>query len=95
MAASTGPVLIAAGITAFSELFLEPGHGLSKLNWRIVPAAGGLALALAGLEKLAPQFAVGLAWLTVLTVLIVPMGGGPPPVEAAAAALGYGGKVTR
>ena len=94
MAASTGPVLVAAGITAFSELFLEPGHGLSKLNWRLLPAAGGLALALAGLEKIAPAFAVGLAWLTVLGVLIVPFGGGPPPIEAAATALGYAQKVT-
>lgn len=93
MAASTGPVLIAASITAASEV-LGPGGGLARFNWRIVPAAAGLALALALLERIAPRFAVGLAWLAVGAVLIVPMGKGPAPLELFSGLVSTGKKVT-
>jgi hypothetical protein len=88
MAASTGPV-IAAGCIAFaSEGVLAPlAGGTAQWNWRIIPATAGLALALAGLEKIAPAFATGLAWLTLLTVLIAPVGGDTPPLTLAAKAL--------
>ena len=95
MADSTGPVIIAGSITAANELFFEPGAGLSKFNWRIIPATAGLALALAGLEKAAPKFAVGLAWLAVGTVLLVPLGSGPTPLENANKLLGYTKGVTQ
>lgn len=92
MAASTGPVLAAAAITFANEGLLAPaaGEGAPKWNWRVIPAAAGLALALAGLEKLAPGFAVGLAWLTLATALLVPFGNAPTPIQTAAKALGYG-----
>lgn len=91
MAASTGPVIAAAGITAVNDLVLEPlTGGKATFNWRILPAAAGLALALAGLEHAAPGFAVGLAWLTVAATLIVPFNsGGTSPIENAAKAMGY------
>lgn len=91
MAASTGPVLAAAAITFANEGLLAPaaGEGAAKWNWRVIPAAAGLALALAGLEKLAPGFAVGLAWLTLATALLVPFGNAPTPVQTAVKALGY------
>jgi hypothetical protein len=58
----------------------------------VLPATAGLALALAGLEKLAPGFAVGLAWLTLATVLLVPVGNAPTPFVTAGKALGIAGK---
>lgn len=85
MAASTGPVIAAGTITAANELLFGGG----AFNWRIVPATAGLALALGLLEKAAPQFAVGLAWLCVATVLIVPLGSAPTPIENALKAMGY------
>jgi hypothetical protein len=89
VAASTGPVLAAGAIAFASEGVLAPlaGSGSANWNWRIIPATAGLALALAGLEKLAPGFAAGLAWLTLVTVLIVPVGGDTPPLTLAAKAL--------
>lgn len=95
MAASTGPVLVAGGITAVNELVFAPAEGLGlHFNWRIIPATAGLALALAGLERLAPGFAVGLAWLAVATTLIVPFGNAPTPLENAARLAGVAQKVT-
>lgn len=94
MAASTGPVLAAGAITFVNEGLLAPaaGQGPAKWNWRVIPATAGLALALAGLEHLAPGFAVGLAWLTLLTSLIVPIGNAPTPLATASKALGLTGK---
>lgn len=96
MAASTGPVLIAGGITAANELIFAPVDGRKvSFNWRLIPATGLLALALAGLEKISPGFATGIGWLLVATVLIVPFGNAPTPLQNATAALGYAKKVTR
>lgn len=95
MARSTGIVLAAGAITAANELLFAPLAGVPgarpwhDLNWRIIPATAGLALALAGLEHLAPGFAVGLAWLTLASILIVPVGKAPTPLENAIRVLGY------
>jgi hypothetical protein len=92
MAQSTGIVLTLGAITAANEVLFAPmlhEKGVS-FNWRIIPATAGLALALAGLEKLAPKFAVGLAWLSLVTSLVVPFGHAPTPLENASRALGYG-----
>lgn len=95
MAASTGPVLVAGGITAVNELVFAPAEGQGlHFNWRIIPATAGLALALAGLEKVSPVLGTGLAWLCVATVLIVPFSGAPTPLENASRMLGYAKKVT-
>lgn len=77
---------MAGSITAANEAIFATQKGKSpdwaqSFNWRIIPATAGLALALTGLEKLTPQFAVGLAWLTLATVLIVPFGNAPTPLE--------------
>lgn len=85
MAASTGPVIAAGAITSANELLFGGG----KFNWRVVPATAGLALALGLLEKAAPGFAVGLAWLCVATVLVVPVGNAPTPIQNALKAMGY------
>jgi hypothetical protein len=93
MAASTGIVLAVGGITLGNELL---GATLAKqkwtaatINWRVVPATAGLALALAALEKIAPSFAVGLALLSLMTVLVVPLGKQPSILENASKILGY------
>lgn len=92
MARSTGPVLAIGAITAANEVLFAPlAGGKVQFNWRILPATAGLALALAGLERIAPDFAVGLAWLGLLTVLVVPIGNAPTPLANANKILGFGG----
>ena len=90
MAESTGIVVAVGAITLANEALFAPAAGAGKIavNWRIIPATAGLALALAGLEKLAPKFAVGLAWLALATVLFVPFGNAPTPIENAIRVLG-------
>ncbi|HEV2244901.1 MAG TPA: hypothetical protein VGR98_27955 [Streptosporangiaceae bacterium] len=90
MAASTGIVLATGAVTAANELLFAPLAGQKiSFNWRVVPATLGLALALAGLERLAPRFAVGLAWLSLLTALTVQFGNAPTPLQNALKVLGY------
>lgn len=92
MAESTGIVLAVGAITAANEVFFAPLAGAGKVafNWRIIPATAGLALALAGLEKLSRPFAVGLAWLSLVAVLSIPFGNAPTPLENAIKIMGYG-----
>jgi hypothetical protein len=92
MAESTGIVLAVGAITAANEVFFAPlaGAGKVQFNWRIIPATAGLALALAGLEKLSRPFAVGLAWLSMVAVLSIPFGNAPTPLENAIKIMGYG-----
>ena len=90
MAESTGIVLAVGGITAANELFFAPLTGQKiQFNWRLVPATAGLALALAGLERLSRPFAVGLAWLSLAAVLSVPFGNAPTPLQNALKIMGY------
>lgn len=96
MARSTGIVLATGAITAANELLFAPLAGTGKawenFNWRIIPATGFLALALGGLERIAAPFAVGLAWLTLMSSLVVPIGHAPTAVENVVTFLGYGKK---
>lgn len=90
MADSTGIVLAVGGITAANELLFAPAAGGKvSFNWRIIPATAGLALALAGLERLSHPFAVGLAWLSLVAVLSVPVGNAPTPLQNAIKIMGY------
>lgn len=89
MAASTGWVLAAGGIVAANEVLFVPieEHKAPDIGavWRLMPATFLLALGLAGLEKAIPEFAVGLAKLLVLGVLVFPVGNAPTPLQSAAA----------
>lgn len=93
MAKSTGIVLAVGAITAANEVFFAPVSGsknsYDNFNWRIIPATAGLALALAGLERLSEPFAVGLAWLSLVAVLTVRFGNAPTPLENATKMFGY------
>ena len=95
MATSTGIVLAVGGITAANELLFAPlagdGTPWKNFNWRIIPATGVFALAMAGLEQLSPQLAIGLSLTALVTVLFASFGKAPPPVTNLSKILGYGG----
>lgn len=82
MADSTGPVLIAGALAAANESLFGPMASGKPADWsatfRLVPVTAGLAIGLALLERAAPQFATGLAWLLVAGVFIFPAGNQPP-----------------
>lgn len=98
MAETTGVVLATGAITAANQLLFAPlagagGTPWKNFNWRIIPATAGLALALAGLEHLAPTFAGGLAWLTLVAALILPVGGsGQTVIQNLTVFMGYAKK---
>lgn len=90
MSEAAGIALVVGAITLANEAVFAPILGEKvAVNWRIVPATLGLALALGGLEKIAPKFAVGLAWLSLITALVVPIGHAPTPLDNASRVLGY------
>lgn len=90
MARSTGIVLAVGAITLTNEVVFAPLLGEKvSVNWRIIPATLGLALALGAVERLSPRFAVGLAWLSLITAVTVPFGNAPTPLDNATKVLGY------
>lgn len=91
MAQSTAIVLAVGAITLANEAVFAPmlDGGKVDINWRVIPATAGLAIALAGLEQVSPGFAKGLAWLALVTVIAVPFGKAPTPLENATRVLGY------
>lgn len=81
MGATTGPILAAGGITAFNRLVLV-GTGNSPIPGTLAPAdyeilvRVGVATAIAGVgfslwEAATPRTATAVAWLALLTVLLV------------------------
>jgi hypothetical protein len=91
MASAAAVVAVAGGIEAANELIFAPGAGLSKFNWKLIPATAGLALALTGLEKISEPFAIGLAYLTLFAALFVQFGNAPAPMINILNKMGYGG----
>lgn len=98
MAGAAGIAIAAGAIAAANEALFVPviTHKpvTQTFNWRIVPATAGLALGLGALEKLAPGFARGLAWLTLAGIFVFPVGNAPTPLDNANRVLGLGAKVT-
>jgi hypothetical protein len=90
---STGLALAVGGITAANEALFAPiagkGTPFTKFNWRIIPATGVFALALAGVDQISPTLGKGLAAIALVTVLFTRFGNAPAPVENVAKALGY------
>ena len=94
MAASAAAIFLAAGtVTLANEAVFAPVSSGGKIsadfNWRLVPATLLGALAFGGLDKLSPGLAVGLASLTLLTVLLLPIGKAGSPLVNASKMLGY------
>ena len=93
MAKSTGIILAAGAITLANEAVFAPlasgGSITSNFNWRIIPATAAAALVLAGVEHLSEQFATGVAWIALVTVLFAKLGNAEPPLVNAANMLGY------
>ena len=97
MAASTGPVLAIGAISFANEVAFHPWAaapggtwtGIPPAGWKILPATAGLAVALALLEKIAPGFAVGLAYLGLLAVLVYPMANAGSPIDNLTKIMGY------
>lgn len=94
MSESTGWVVAAGSIVAINEALFVPAEAGKppdfSSTWKLIPATALLAVALAGLEQLAPQFATGLAKLLLVSVLVFPVGNAPTPIQSANKLLGYG-----
>ena len=95
MARSTGIILIVGGITFANQMVLQPieSGGTVKGDiasaWRIPIATLVAAAALGGLEQISPKLAVGLAYISLITVLFARLGTAPAPVETLLKVLGY------
>lgn len=94
MARSTGIILVVGGITMANELVFAPiaEHKSIALDmasaWRIPVATLVAAAALGGLEQLSPPLAVGIAYISLITVLFARLGKAPAPVENIATIIG-------
>ena len=89
MARSTGPILVAGATTWANQTLLgKAPESVLDNTVRIGVATGLLAGALFGIEKISPELATGLAWLALVTVLLVRVPGKtghlePTPLEKA------------
>lgn len=66
MARSTGPILAVGAVTMVNQSVFNG----QDLDWRVPIATAFAALGLALLEKPVPKLAVGVAWISLLTVLL-------------------------
>ena len=93
MASAAGIFLAAGAITLANEAVFAPvssgGKITADFNWRIIPATLLGALALGGLAKIAPGFAVGLASLCLLSALLLQFGNAGSPLVNASRMLGF------
>lgn len=85
MARSTGPIITAGGLTLLNQTILgdDPGDDVFEIGVRISIATGMLALMFAGIEKVSPNLAVGLAWTGLVTTLFVRYNNKPTVLERA------------
>jgi len=86
MARSTGPIIVAGGLTWANSTLLSPDSGKAGEEFfeptlRIGVATGLAATALYGIEKLSPELAVGIAYIALVTVLFVRWNNKPTPLE--------------
>lgn len=68
MAKTTAPILLIGGIGIFTDTLIM-GH---NLDFKRVVATGFAAAAFAALELVNQPFAVGLAWIALITSLLMP-----------------------
>jgi hypothetical protein len=68
MAKSTGPILIAGGITLLDKV--TKGTATVPEFLKVAVATSIAALVLDGFEHVSPPLAVGIAWIAVVTVIL-------------------------
>lgn len=87
MGASTGPILVATGITFGNEWILNK----QSPNFKIL-LGGAVAAGMLGLfEHVSPELAKGIAWIALVTCLLTnPAGGGKSPAANLLATSGLG-----
>jgi hypothetical protein len=74
--------MLAAGGITFANKWLLADKGP---DFKILIATGIAAMALAAVENVSPEFAVGLAWIALVTILFTRTSADvPSPVEALA-----------
>jgi hypothetical protein len=79
---TTGPILAIGAITMFNAVVLHK----RPIDMRVPLATAASALVFAGLEEIWADGAVGLAWVALVTTLVVPVDKSvPSPVESASA----------
>ena len=79
MSATAAPVLGIAGITVFRDVVI--GDKSLTDMFKVIAAAGIGVVVFAGMEKVNRQAAVGVAYLALVTAVVVPMGGRPSFAE--------------
>lgn len=94
---STGYVVAAGALVLANDAIFVPvetGQSpLQTINWRVIPATAIMAVALAGVESIAPEFGAGLGLLVLLSVLVIPVGNAPTPLENLASVVNKTNKV--
>ena len=88
MPSPAGIVLTAGAIAVANEVIfvpIEEGKGVdfSTFNLRIVTATALLALTFSGFDKISSPLGTSFAYLTLMAVLIIPVGHAPTPLENA------------
>lgn len=82
MSKTTGPILVAGAVTwANQNLLSESSEDLFTGSVRIGVATGVLAVAMSGIERVMPDFAVALSWTALVTILFVRFNNKPTPAE--------------
>ena len=84
MSRSTGPILTAGALTWANQTVLSDdmsSETLAANTVRIGVATGLLASLFYGMEKIAPAFAIPLAYVALVTTLVVRIEGKPTPLE--------------
>jgi len=76
MAKSTGVVLAVGAISFGNQLFAN-----HELDFKIPVATAVAAVLLAGLEHVSQPLAVGIAWISLLTISLTRVNGKPSPAE--------------
>lgn len=89
MAKSTGPIFAAGGITWANNVLLgDQPDDIFTASMRIMLATGLASALLYGVEVIASDLAVALAWAALTTVLFVRVGNNPTPLERALTLIG-------
>lgn len=68
MAKSTGPTLAIAGVALLTDNVL---FGSNDIDFKVIAATGFSAIALAMIEKMNEPLAVGIAWIALVTTILL------------------------